>query len=148
MYMNGVTTNVPIVCPDYTTNPTTDFSRLILGLNASNNQLNLDGLSTYYWIYDSVNGGGKWYKLDGFKLMSGGNPSDLSGDDLTLYNAFAAASRQNEPAPTEDEAIVLRNQVYDTSRDTRNTYNLFIPKNAAKESASFTYPLHPWWKLD
>ena len=68
MYMNGVTTNVPIVCPDYTTNPTTDFSRPILGLNASNNQLNLDGLSTYYWIYDSVNGGGKWYKLDGFKL--------------------------------------------------------------------------------
>lgn len=132
MYMNGVTTNVPIVCPDYTTNPTTDFSRLILGLNASNNQLNLDGLSTYYWIYDSVNGGGKWYKLDGFKLMSDGNPSDLSGDDLTLYNAFAAASRQNEPAPTEDEAIVLRNQVYDTSRDTRNTYNLFIPKNAPK----------------
>ena len=44
--------------------------------------------------------------------MSDGNPSDLSGDDLgigRLLSAAPASRTKNEPAPTEDEAIVLRN---------------------------------------
>ena len=136
MYMDGIETNVYITGLDYTQNPTTDYSRLILGMNAKNNSIGLDSWSTYYWIYNSQNGGGKWVKFDGLAVMlnmESTSTDGMSADQLTWYNAFMAAQKANDPALTDDEAYIYTNQIYDQTRDTRNTYNLFIPKNAPKD---------------
>lgn len=131
IYDDGVKVNVTIEGPDVVANPLL-FARIVFGFRSGNTELGLSAPNTYYWIYDSENNCGKWEWFNGLAALSG-DVDNATPAMLTWANAFWHNARMLEPELTEEEGLVLKNQIYDDSRETRNQYNLYIPSNLSKE---------------
>lgn len=130
-YNDGVNVNVSIYGPDFS-NDTNQYARIVFGFNSGNTELRLAAPSTYYWLYDANINSGKWVWFNGLAALSG-TLEGATPEMLAWANAFFHNARMLEPELTPAEATVYRNQVYDSSRDTRNQYNLFIPTSVSKE---------------
>lgn len=102
------------------------------GFNSGNTELRLPTPSTYYWLYNENLQAGKWTWFNGLEALSG-SLENASPEIIAWANAFFHNARMLEPELTSEEAFVYQNLIYDSSRDTRNQYNLYIPTSVSKE---------------
>ncbi len=128
-YNDGVNVNVSIYGPDLS-NDTTQFARIVFGFHSGNTELRLVTPSTYYWLYDENSHAGTWQWFNGLEALSG-SLENASPSIRAWANAFFHNARMLEPELTSEEAFVYQNQVYDSSRNTRNQYNLYIPTSVS-----------------
>ena len=124
-YDDNVAVNVTIKGPEFTENKY-QFARIVYGFCSCNTETKASTPNTYYYLYDESTNDGKWEKFDGLAALSdsteGASPMMLQWAATFFNNA-----RMTEPELSAEEGTVYRNQVYDDTRDSRNTYNLFIP---------------------
>ena len=147
IYGKGVAVDVNIKGPKNNTSETQyDFAKLDFKKGSSNRVLNLEAGKTYWWM--SVAGKAKWHQfnyMDMYSLLSD-NKLDFVVDVLsnpvgygTVARKWAACMANNnesgtQPAWTDKDGTKYANLVYDKSRSEQNSYDLYVPKNAKKNT--------------
>lgn len=124
-YDDKVSVNVTIKGSNMTTDGS-QYARIVYGFGSCNTETHAITPNTYYWVYNPQTQSASWIKFDGLAALSG--DASMGSEELMLWaNTFQNNARMKEPALTESEATSYINQVYDSTRSVRNTYNLFIP---------------------